>query len=250
MYGEKMEIYINVLIKTFVLYFFLIFVLRTMGKREIGELSLFDIAVIFIISEILSISISDPNKSILLSIIPIIIIVILEILISKVCYKFEKLRDIVYGKSEIIILYGKINVDIMKKERYNLDDLISQLHGNNISSPKEVKFAILEANGKLTVFKYDSDIYWPEPIIKDGKLIKSVITKLNLSIYKLNIELKKRGYHNYNNILICYLLEDDLYIQEKIFPNKKWVNNYYYKNRYKHYNFNSNNSKYRNKNIK
>ena len=86
-----MDIYINVLIKTFVLYFFLIFVLRTMGKREIGELSLFDVAVIFIISEILSISISDPNKSILLSIIPIVVIVLLEIIISKICYK--KLRQ-------------------------------------------------------------------------------------------------------------------------------------------------------------
>ena len=53
----------------------------------------------------------------------------------------------------------------MKKDRYNLDDLISHLHANNIASPLEVKFAILEANGKLTVFKKDSKILWPEPII-------------------------------------------------------------------------------------
>ena len=216
-----MDIYINVLIKTFVLYFFLIFVLRTMGKREIGELSLFDVAVIFIISEILSISISDPNKSILLSIIPIVVIVLLEIIISKICYKNEKIRDIIYGKAEILIINGKIDVNVMKKDRYNLDDLISHLHANNIASPLEVKFAILEANGKLTVFKKDSKILWPEPIIKDGKLIQSVVNKLNINLDKFNNELFKRGFNDYKDILICYLLENDLYIQKKMLTNKK-----------------------------
>lgn len=219
-----MDIYINVLIKTFVLYFFLIFVLRTMGKREIGELSLFDVAVIFIISEILSISISDPNKSILLSIIPIVVIVLLEIIISKICYKNEKIRDIIYGKSEILIINGKIDVNVMKKDRYNLDDLISHLHANNIASPLEVKFAILEANGKLTVFKKDSKILWPEPIIKDGKLIQTVVNKLNINLDKFNSELFKRGFNDYKDILICYLLENDLYIQKKMLTNKKWIN--------------------------
>lgn len=219
-----MDIYINVLIKTFVLYFFLIFVLRTMGKREIGELSLFDVAVIFIISEILSISISDPNKSILLSIIPIVVIVLLEIIISKICYKNEKIRDIIYGKAEILIINGKIDVNVMKKDRYNLDDLISHLHANNIASPLEVKFAILEANGKLTVFKKDSKILWPEPIIKDGNLIQSVVNKLNINLDKFNNELFKRGFNDYKDILICYLLENDLYIQKKMLTNKKWIN--------------------------
>lgn len=219
-----MDIYINVLIKTFILYFFLILVLRTMGKREIGELSLFDVAVIFIISEILSISISDPNKSILLSIIPIVVIVLLEIIISKICYKNEKIRDIIYGKAEILIINGKIDVNVMKKDRYNLDDLISHLHANNIASPLEVKFAILEANGKLTVFKKDSKILWPEPIIKDGKLIQTVVDKLNINLDKFNNELFKRGFNDYKEILICYLLENDLYIQKKMFTNKKWIN--------------------------
>lgn len=215
MNGDRMILYLNIVIKTFILYFFLIFVLRTMGKREIGELSLFDMAVIFIISEILSISISDPNKSILLSIIPIIIIVFLEIIISKICYKNEKIRDIIYGKSEILIIHGEININIMKKERYNLDDLISQLHLNNIASPKEVKFAILESDGKLTVFKNDSNIYWPEPIIKDGKLIKSIVKKLNINIEKFNMFLANKGFNSYKDILLCYLLEDDLFIQKK-----------------------------------
>ena len=181
MYGDFMNEYINILIKTFVLYYFLIFVLSLMGKREIGELSLFDMAVIFIISEILSISISNPDRSILFSIIPIIIIVLLEIITSKFCYKNEKFRSIVYGKPEIIILYGNLNLDIMRKERYNLDDLISQLHASNIATPKDVKFAILETNGKLTIFKKDSNIKWPEPIIKDGKLLSQVIKKLDIS---------------------------------------------------------------------
>jgi len=194
-----------------------------MGKREIGELSLFDVAVIFIISEILSISISNPSRSILFSIIPIIVIVFLEILISKLCFKNEKIRNIIYGKSEIIIINGKLNIDLMKKERYNVNDIINQLHDQNIATPKDVKFAILESNGKLTVFKKESNIKWPEPIIKDGKIRYSIIDKLNINLDKLKKELSNRGYNNIENILFCFLLEDDLYIQEKIFSNKKSI---------------------------
>lgn len=219
MYGENMNDYINIILKTFFLYYFLIFVLRIMGKREIGELSIFDIAVIFIISEILSISISNPERSILFSIIPIIIIVILEILMSKLCFKNEKVRDLINGKSEIIIINGKLNIELMKKERYNLNDLINQLHDKDIAFPSEVKFAILESNGKITVIKKESNIKWPEPIIKDGKYDIKLIDKLNINMEKLNIELFKLGYSSIDNILLCYLLEDGLSIHEKISSN-------------------------------
>lgn len=221
MYGDMMDEYINIVIKTFFLYFFLIIILKIMGKREIGELSLFDVAVIFIISEILSISISNSSKSILFSIIPIIVIVILEILISKLCYKSEKFRNLIYGKPEIIIINGKLNLDLMNKERYNLNDLINQLHEQNVYSPSEVKFAILESNGKITVLKKENNIKWPEPIIKDGKLNKNIVKILNIDLNKFNKELKNRGFSSYQNILLCYVLEDDLYIQEKMPSNKK-----------------------------
>lgn len=227
MHGDMMNDYVNIIIKTFILYFFLILVLKVMGKREIGELSLFDVAVIFIISEILSISISNPSKSILFSIIPIIVIVLLEIIISKICFKFEKIRNLIYGKPEIIIINGKLNMELMSKERYNINDLINQLHEQKIATPNEVKFAILENNGKITVFDYNSNIKWPEPIIKDGKIMTNVIKILNIDIDKLYNELRKRGYRSIKNILLCYVLEDDLYIQEKMFSNKKWINDNY-----------------------
>lgn len=226
MYGDyNMNEYVNILVKTFILYFFLIFVLRLMGKREIGELSLFDVAVIFIISEILSISITNSERSILFSILPIFVIVVLEIVVSKLCYKFEAIRNLINGKSEIIIIHGVLNIELMKKERYNINDVINQLHDQNIATPKEVKFAILESNGKIRAFKNDSPIKWPEPIIQDGKIKKEVIKKLNINLEKLYKEINKRGYNDIKNILLCYLLEDDLYIQEKIFFYKNRINN-------------------------
>lgn len=216
-----MNEYLNILFKTFILYFFLILVLRLMGKREIGELSLFDVAVIFIISEILSISISNPSRSIMFSILPILVIVFLEILVSKLCYKYEYIRNIIYGKAEVIIINGELNISLMNKERYNINDLINQLHDQNIATPKDVKFAILESNGKITVFKKDSNIKWPEPIIKDGKIKENVVSILNININKLMNELRKEGYYSVEEILLCYVLEDGLYIQKKIFSNKK-----------------------------
>lgn len=221
MYGEIMENYFNILIKTVILYFFMIIVLRIMGKREIGELSLFDVVVIFLISEILSISITNTNSSILMSIIPIIVIVILEKIIAKICFNNIKFRNLIYGKSEIIIIDGKFDLELMKKEKYNLNDVINQLHDQNIATPDEVKFAVLESNGKIRAFKYDTDILWPEPIIYDGKLNDKVISKLNINILKLKNELSKRGYNKIEDVLICYLLKDDLYVHKKIMSNKK-----------------------------
>ena len=109
----------------------------------------------------------------------------------------------------------------MNKERYNLNDLINQLHEQNVYSPSEVKFAILESNGKITVFNKENNIKWPEPIIKDGKLNKNIVKILNIDLNKFNKELKNRGFSSYQNILLCYVLEDDLYIQEKMPSNKK-----------------------------
>lgn len=214
--------YINLLFKTIILYFFLIIVLRIMGKRELGELSLFDVAVIFIISEILSISISNTSKSILFSIIPIIIIVFLELIVSKICFRNEKIRNLIYGKSIVIIENGKINVELMIKERYNINDLLNQLHEHNIASPSEIKFAILESNGKISIFDKNSIVKWPEPIIKDGKINYELIKKLKINKEKLIKEINNRGYY-VEKILICILLEDDLYIQEKMFFNNKWI---------------------------
>ena len=99
--------YLIMIGKTILFYILLIVFMRIMGKREVGELGIFDVIVFFIISELFSISISYPDSNVLKSIIPIIVIVGLQILTSKLCLKSPKFRDFIDGKPSLVIKDGK-----------------------------------------------------------------------------------------------------------------------------------------------
>lgn len=204
-------------IKTLLFYFFLLLILKLMGKREIGKVSTFDIVVFFVISELFSLSLNEPKASILHSLIPISIIVILQILSAIISLKNHKIRKIFEGKISFIIYNGEINQEVMKKERYNIDDLFFQLRSKNIQQPDEVMFAILEDNGVLSIIKKDDCILKdPLPLISDGTIDECVLKRVNLSKDDLLILLKKYSYSNYKDIFICLLkLDGGLFIIPK-----------------------------------
>ena len=89
-----MQEYINLMVKCFIVYFVIIFALRIMGKREVGELSVFDIVIYLVMSELLAISITDTHESILKSLVPIFTLAFLQIVISWILLKSKKTRDI------------------------------------------------------------------------------------------------------------------------------------------------------------
>ncbi len=205
---------LNISIKTLIFYFFLLLILKIMGKREIGKVSTFDIVVFFVISELFSLSLNDPNGSILHSVIPITIIVILQLLTAFLALKIPSIRMFMEGELTFIIYKGKINIKEMKKQRYNIDDLMSQLRLKSIQYPSEVEFAILEDNGTLNIIKKsDCTLKDPSPLISDGVVNKSVLKRLNLSKNLLIDMLNKEGYYNLKDIFICLLRNDNsLYV--------------------------------------
>lgn len=208
---------INISIKTLIFYFFLLLILRIMGKREIGKVSTFDIVVFFVISELFSLSLNEPKASILHSLIPIIIIVILQLLSAVLSLKFPKIRKIFEGELTFIIYKGEINIKEMKKQRYNIDDLLSQLRIRNIEYPSEVEFAILEDNGVLNVIRKDQcTLKDPSPLISDGVINDKILKRLNMSKGILLEMLNEEGYYNVKNIFLCLLRNDNsLYIVPK-----------------------------------
>ena len=123
-------------------YFLLIFALRFMGKREVGELSVFDIVIYLVMSELLAIAVSDSDESIFKAIIPIITLMLMQIIVSYILLKSKRLRDIIDGNPVILIKDGILNQKEMKKQRYSIDDLLSQLRDKVISCLDEVQFAI------------------------------------------------------------------------------------------------------------
>lgn len=164
--GDNM--YISIIIKTLILYFFIVVVYRIMGKKEVGKLSIIDLIVSILIAELAAISIEEADRSIFTSIIPIVVLVIIQISISFISLKSVKLRKLIDGNPIVIIKDGKLNFKDMTKLRYTIDDLIAQLREQGIKSIEEVNYAVLENNGKLSVFNKDKD--YPLPIIIDGNI--------------------------------------------------------------------------------
>lgn len=189
---------------------------RIMGKREIGELSIMDFIVSIFMAELVAISIENYKSSMLLSLIPIIILIIIQISLSYISMKSNKTRDIVDGTPSVIINRGKVNFVEMKKLRYNLDDLLSSLRNNNIKSIEEVDYAILEASGKLSIFKKEDDpnSNYPLPLILDGKLDKDVLRQIRKKENWLYNELDKKNI-NIDNIFYCFYKDNNLFIIEK-----------------------------------
>lgn len=164
-----MEI-LTVVFRTLLFYIIIAFVYRLMGKREIGELSIMDLIVSILIAELAAMSIDKYKDSIFITIIPIIALVIVQIIVAKISLKNAKTREMIEGEPSIIVNRGKVNFEEMLKQRYNLDDLLTQLREKSIKSIEEVDYAILETSGKLSVFTKGHDKSYPLPLILDGKL--------------------------------------------------------------------------------
>lgn len=195
--------YFNLICRTVFMYFFVIFVYRLMGKKEVGQLSIVDLIVSILIAELIALSI-QTEKSILLSIVPIIVLVGVQIFISYITLKNDKIRNILDGKPTVIIKNGKLNFTEMSKLRYSLDDLLTQLRLQGVKSIENIKYAVLENNGNLSVFSDNSD--YPLPLILDGivdyqvlKEIKKDFNWLISILKKRNIELEEVFYAFYTN---------------------------------------------------
>lgn len=198
--------------KTVICYVFLLMVLKLMGKREIGKISTFDIVVFFVISELFSLSLNEPEHSILRSLIPVAIIVVLQIVSALLSLKFPKFRKGLEGESTYIIYKGVIQQNEMKKQRYTIEDLMMQLRTKDIQSPDEVEFAILETNGSLNIIKKsDCEFVSPDPVIMDGKINKTTLKRTGKDIAWLESELDKKGLQA-KEVFLGLFLKSGLYL--------------------------------------
>lgn len=165
--------YIEIILKTTILYFFIMISYRIMGKKEVGQLSIIDLIVTLLIAELAAICIEDTEVSIFKSVVPIIVLVVIQITLSYISLKNITFRKSIDGNPTVIIKEGKIKFNEMSKLRYSLDDLITQLREQGIKSIEEVSYAVLENDGKLSVFQNTVD--YPMPIIIDGVINEEVL---------------------------------------------------------------------------
>ncbi len=171
--------YFEIIFKTALLYFIIILAYRIMGKKEVGELSIVDLIVSLLIAELAAISIEDIEVSVFRSIIPIAVLVFIQVVLSYISLKNTNFRKSVEGNPTVIIKEGKLKFNEMSKLRYSLDDLITQLREQGIKSIEEVSYAVLENDGKLSVFQNTND--YPMPIIMDGVINHEVLKDMKKS---------------------------------------------------------------------
>lgn len=169
-----------ILIRTIFFYFLIFLIYRIMGKREVGQLGIIDLVVSILIAELVVISIENYDNNLLTSIIPIIVLTILQKSLAFLSLKKPKFRNFLDGTPSVIIKNGKINYQEMIKQKYNLDDLLIQMREKECRSIEEVEYAILENNGTLSIFKYENnETPLPLPLILDGLIQEDTLNHLN-----------------------------------------------------------------------
>ena len=170
-----MENYLIIIGRTILGYVLFFLLMKFMGKREIGQISLFDFIIILSIADLMVMGIDDFDSDILFSFLPMIIVAIIQKILAVISLKSSKIRNMLDGDISYIIIDGMINLDEMKKQRYNMNDLYTQLREVGVKSIQEVDIAILESSGKLSVFKSDNKKDYSLPVITSGEIDESVL---------------------------------------------------------------------------
>ena len=205
----------TIIFRRVLFYFLVVIAYKIMGKREVGELGVFDFIISMLISQLIAICIENYKDPIWFVIVPTLILVLFQIVFSFLSLKSNKFRDILDGKESVIISKGKLNFSEMKKQKYNLNDLLLQLRDKGIRTIEEVDYAILETNGKLSVFQKqdDNNNVFPLPLVLDGVIEENNLKFINKTRKWLNNELNKKKI-NLDNIFYAFYKDDDIYVIE------------------------------------
>ncbi len=193
-------------LRIIILYVFMIFIMRVMGKRQIGQLQPVELVITLMISEIATNPIENPDEPIYIAMVSVLILTLLEVSVSFLSLKFIRLRSVLQGHSIVVIRNGVVDKKQLKRLRYTIDDLLETLRQKDVFDISEVQYAIVETDGTLSVLlkpenrtatvkdvgaKADNKGL-PRVIISDGRMISSQINKCNMSQTEIEKILKNK----------------------------------------------------------
>lgn len=216
-------------IRAIILYTLVLIVMRIMGKREIGQLQPFELAIAIMIADLASVPMSDIGTPITNGIVPILGLLVMHLLISLLNMKSIKARQIICGKPRILIYRGKIDEKALIKERFTLNELQERLRSNNISNIADVEYAILETSGQVTVIQKpnkrttipeDFNIY-PEyeglsyDLVVDGKVMEKNLQILGKNYTWLKKQVEKFKMIPEEALLVTIDAKGQIFCQKK-----------------------------------
>jgi uncharacterized membrane protein YcaP (DUF421 family) len=216
------------LIRTAILYLLVVFTLRIMGKRQIGQLQPYELVIAIMISDLASMPMQDTRIPLLHGIIPIITLLILQVIISLLELKSDKFRNIMDGKPNIVIKNGKFQIPVLRSQIYSVNDIMEELRIKGYFNINEIEYAILETNGELSIIpkselepatKKDLKLKPSKPVlpallISDGRIIKENLKILNKDENWFYEQLRKNNISTVDNIFLAYLSTDNKLIYQ------------------------------------
>ena len=194
-----------VFFRAVILYIIIIFSMRLMGKRQLGELQPSELVITILMSNIATLPIEDINIPMLMGVVPIFTLVCLDVIMSHLSLVSRRFRKIISGSPKIIISDGKIDQALMKKLRFSIDDLMEALRSAQVFDIAEVQLAVVETTGNISVYQKKEDQSCtpkdlglkaesknpPQLIIDDGQIISNALDFLKLKKNWLESTLKK-----------------------------------------------------------
>lgn len=211
------------------LYIIVLIVMRFMGKREIGQLQPFELAISIMIADLASIPMTDAGVPISNGIIPILGLLVMHLLISIINLKSLKAREIICGKPRILIYRGKIDEKALKKERFTINELQERLRKSNVMNLGDVEYAILETSGDLSVIqKPEKRNTIPEDfqitpeyegisydLVIDGKIMKDNLKKIGKNYQWLKKQIEKFNMKPEEALVVTYDGKGQIFCQKK-----------------------------------
>lgn len=181
-----------ILIRSVILYVVVVFSVRLMGKRQLGELQPSELVITILVSNIATLPLEDTDIPVIAGITPILALVCFEVIVSWLILCSPRLRKIISGSPKIVISNGKINRHVLRELRFSVDDLMSAMRGQQIFDISEIQFAVVETTGSVSFMKKpdkdtptrsdmglspdDSDP--PQVIVSDGEILPTAVKAL------------------------------------------------------------------------
>lgn len=211
------------------LYIIVLIVMRLMGKREIGQLQPFELAISIMIADLATIPMADTGIPIGNGIIPILGLLVMHLLISLINLKSIKLREIICGKPRILIYRGKIQEKALIKERFTINELQERIRSQNIVNLGDVEYAIIETSGQITVIEKPNKRQAtpedfgimpeyegiPYDLIVDGKIMKKNLKAIGKSYNWLKKEINKFGFNPEDALVATIDGKNQIFCQKK-----------------------------------
>lgn len=203
----------SIFVRTIFIYLFLSISLKIMGKRQLGELDIAELVSTLVISEVAAIPVADPDIPIMNAIVPVLLIVCLEIILSSAKNKHEKFKKYVEGDPIFLIYKGEVQQRALAKNRISINELLSEMRMQGIGEIKDAYYAILEQNGKISVFKKEDG--FAHTLIVDAVEHEAAMQRLGYDGEKINETLRELKVDKSEVFLMTLDDEDNIYIVRK-----------------------------------